>query len=304
MPDGPQLSRFEEAALKLGRWTNETPAIKRFQETFVQSLTRPWVRNAVNRRLYVDGIDWLVAHSPDRGMLLAANHRSFFDQYIASLCLAESGVAWAKNRYFPVRSNFFYEKPAGVLINLLIGGGAMYPPIFRDRSKAELNRDAVERLVGFLQDPETLVGMHPEGQRGKGPDPYELLRAQPGVGEVILKAQPMVVPLFIGGLGNDFLNEARLNYREDVRRTDPVILCFGEPLDYSAFLEQPPRMTVYKRCADHVLEAIRALGERERELRAKCLSGEIGNDDPNWLTRRIRRRRGREARRQAPVGAH
>jgi len=302
MSDGPQLSRFEEVALKIGRWTNETPSIKRFQETFAQSVTRPWVRNAVNRRLYVDGIDWLVAHRPDRGLLLASNHRSFFDQYIASLCLAEAGVDWAKNRYFPVRATFFYEKPTGVLINMLVGGGAMYPPIFRDRSKAELNRDAVERLVGFLQDPQTLVGMHPEGQRNKGDDPYALLRAQPGVGELVLRAKPMVVPLFIGGLGNDFVEQLKLNYREDVRRTDPIILCFGKPLDYSQFLDKPPRMTLYKRCADHVLEAIRELGEREREIRAKCLSGEIGVDDPNWLTRRIRRRRS-GARPPALVGA-
>ncbi|MEZ6188566.1 MAG: 1-acyl-sn-glycerol-3-phosphate acyltransferase [Planctomycetota bacterium] len=300
MSDDTPLTRFEPA-LKLGRLTNETPALKRFQETFVQSLTRPWVRNAVHRRLYVDGVDWLVDHQPTRGLLLVSNHRSFFDQYMAALCLAEAGVTWAKNRYFPVRANFFYDKPAGVLINLLIGGGAMYPPIFRERSKADLNRDAVDRLVGFLQDPSTLVGMHPEGQRNKGDDPYALLRAQPGVGEVILRAQPMVVPLFIGGLGNDFLNEARLNYRENVRRTAPIILCFGQPLDYSQFLDKPPRMTLYKRCADHALDAVRALGERERELRARCLSGEIGNDDPNWLTRRIRRRRSR-ARRGELVG--
>lgn len=287
----PRLSPFQGAALAVARLTNERPGPKRLQDLFVKTVSRSWVRPTVERRAYVDGVEWLVDLRPDRGVLLCANHRSFFDQYIASLCLWDSGVSWDQRRYFPVRANFFYEHPAGMLLNLLVGGGAMYPPIFREREKAGWNKDALERLVGFLQEPGTIVGMHPEGTRGKGPDPYELLPAQPGVGEVILRARPLVVPLFIGGLSNEFVSQARLNYRPDVRRTDPLILCFGRPVDYEDLTRETPRMALAKRAADRVRESILALGARERELRAACAEGRISDEDPGWLRNRIRARR-------------
>jgi 1-acyl-sn-glycerol-3-phosphate acyltransferase len=299
----PRLGPFEGAALAVARLTNERPGPKRLQDLFVRNVSRSWVRRTVERRAYVDGVEWLVDLQPDRGVVLCANHRSFFDQYIAMLALWDSGVTWDKRSYFPVRANFFYENPAGMLLNLLVGGGAMYPPIFRERAKAGWNKDAIERLVGFLREPGTLVGMHPEGTRGKGPDPYELLPAQPGVGEVILRARPLVVPLFIGGLRNEFVAQARLNYHPDVRRRDPLILCFGRPVEYVDLTVEAPRLALYKRTADRVRAAIAALGERERELRAACLDGRVGDDDPGWLRNRVRRRRAprRLPRSPAPV---
>ena len=292
-PESAPLSRFEETALKLARITNEREGLKHAQNVFLHRISRQWIRGAVNRRTYADGIDRLAALGPDRGVLLASNHRSFYDQYIAMLGLYDGGVAWARDLYFPVRANFFYTNPAGLLVNMLIGGGAMYPPIFREREKAAHNKDALERLTRFLAKPGTLVGMHPEGRRNKDGDPYTLLKAQPGVGEVILRAKPIVVPLFIGGLGNDFVGEYRLNYRRDSHRTHPIILCFGDPVDYTEFCDQPVRAALSKRTSDKVLRAIEALGERERTLRQACADGEIAADHPNWLINRSKRDRGR-----------
>lgn len=289
----PRLGAFQGAALAMGRLTNERPGPKRLQDLFVRSVSRSWVRRTVERRAYVQGVEWLTELAPDRGVLLCANHRSFFDQYIAMLCLWDSGVTWDKRRFFPVRANFFYENPAGMLLNLLVGGGAMYPPIFREREKAGWNRDALERLTGFLAQPGTLVGMHPEGTRGKGDDPYEMLPAQPGVGELILRARPLVVPLFIGGLRNEFLAQARLNYRPDVRRQDPLILCFGRPVEYEDLTVERPRLTLYKRAADRVRAAILALGEQEKGIRAACREGRVSDADPAWLKNRVRRTRSR-----------
>ena len=56
--------------------------------------------------------------------------------------------------------------------------------------------------------------MHPEGTRGKGPDPYELLPAQPGVGKLALVGKPVVIPAFILGLGNDIVEDVRLNFTQ------------------------------------------------------------------------------------------
>jgi 1-acyl-sn-glycerol-3-phosphate acyltransferase len=128
--------------------------------------------------------------------------------------------------------------------------------------------------------------MHPEGTRGKGPDSYEFLPAQPGVGKLALLAKPTVMPLFIRGLGNNFLEDVRHNFRASARRENAVIAVFGPPVDYSDLLADKPRPTLYKKCADRFMEAIRVQAEREKKLRAELDAGRIPPDDPRWIENR------------------
>jgi 1-acyl-sn-glycerol-3-phosphate acyltransferase len=289
----PQLSRIEKLAMAVGRLTNESDRAKWAQWRYLNVLTKAVVGGAVGRRLYVDGIDWMLDYQPDRGVVQAANHRSFFDQYVAMLAYHRLGVPWARKMFFPVRSNFFYEKPLGVFVNLLIGAGTMYPPVFRDPAKAELTKEGVNRVIELLQQPGTFVGVHPEGTRGKGPDPYELLPAQPGVGQIVLQAKPIVIPLFINGLPkDDAISGTMENYSRGIRQRNPCILVFGRPVDYSALSVQKPRAALYKKCSDLIMEEIRKLGERERDIRAACVAGDIDDADPGWLDNRVRARRG------------
>lgn len=290
-PPTPDLTPVERLAVAMGRFTNERDWPKRMQHMFLHAVTKTWVRPAISRRVYADNLDWLLAHRPDKGVLLAANHRSFFDMYLVMLALYDAGASWIDRMYFPVRANFFYERPLGLAVNYLIGGGVMYPPIFRDKSKKALNKDAVDRVSRFLSRPGTAVGMHPEGTRGKGTDPYELLPAQPGVGQIVLNARPVVVPVFINGLPNDVVAGVRDTYRQDACREHPIIICFGEPFDYSEFLSKKPRVTLYKHCSDKILGEVAKLGERERELRAACARGRIPAHDPGWLRNRLVARR-------------
>lgn len=287
----PDLRPMERVALSLGRFVNERSIPKRLQDRYLHAVTKTWVRPAIGSRVYVDGIDWLRDLEPERGVMLVANHRSFFDLYLVMLAMHDSGTEWIERMFFPVRSNFFYEKALGVALNMFVGGGSMYPPIFRDRSKRSLNRDSVDRVIRFLQQPGTVIGMHPEGTRGKGPDPYELLPAQPGAGQIMLQARPIVVPLFINGLSNDIPSALGDTYRKNARRENPIIISFGQAFDYSEFLTQKPRATLYKRCADLLLNEVRTLGERERGLRAACTVGEIDDSDPAWLRNRLAARR-------------
>lgn len=279
----PELTRVERAALALGRLVNEQPHLKHWQLLFTREISRTWVRLAIAPRIYVDGGEWLVRLRPDRGVLMASNHRSFFDMYVTTLALFDMHAQWVERIFYPVRANFFYEHPLGVALNYMVGGGAMYPPIFRDAAKSSLNKDAVERITRFLAQPGTLVGVHPEGTRGKGPDPYELLPAQPGVGQMVLQGRPIVAPVFINGLPNDFRHGVGDTYRKNARRDYPIIICFGEELDYGELASQKPRASLYKRCADKMNETIRGLSEREREIRAACARGEIADSDPGWL---------------------
>ncbi len=283
MPEtGVELTRTERLALALGRLSNERDSGKRMQARFLRAFTQPFVRFSAQRRTFVAGLD-LLRTPPTKGVMLAANHRTFWDQYIAMLCMYDGGIDWPKNIFFPVRSNFFYEKPVGIAVNFLIGAGTMYPPIFRDKAKAALNKDALERATKFLQQPGTLVGVHPEGTRGKHPDPYELLPAQPGIGQMILHAKPIVMPFFINGMTNDIVSEVRNLRGIDGRRKRPIVVVFGEPVDYSEYLKKKPRLALYKRTSDHVMKAIAKLGEQEREIRGRILAGEIPDDHPDWL---------------------
>lgn len=284
--DDASLSTFERLAVELGRVTNETPSGKRLQELFLRSVSYSWIRAVLARRTFTDGLEPVVAMQPDRGVLFASNHRSFFDQYGVLLGVWMGPSPWARRLYFPVRSNFFYEQPLGVLVNYLVGAGAMYPPIFRQAARAELNRDALDRIVKFLGEPGSVVGIHPEGTRGKGPDPYEMLPAQPGIGQIALLARPIVIPCFINGLSNDFVGDVRANFTKTVRRERPVIAVYGDPIDYSEMLAQRPRPALYKRTADLFRARILALAEREKELRAMCAAGVIPDDHPGWLSNR------------------
>ena len=138
-----------------------------------------------------------------------------------------------------------------------------------------------------MKQPGNVLGMHPEGTRGKGPDPYTFLPAQPGVGKLALIAKPTVIPAFIKGLGNNIAEDIRVNFTKGARNEHAVIAVYGKPLDYADLAAEKPRPTLYKKCADRMMAAIKILGEREKELRADMLAGRIDDDhDPRWLVNR------------------
>ena len=160
----------------------------------------------------------------------------------------------------------------------------MYPPIFRDRDKAALNRSALDGLIDCLREPGTIVGVHPEGRRSLSEDPYELLPAQPGVGEIVLKSTPIVVPIFINGLSNSVSHEIAETRKKDGRRESPIITVYGRPLDLSEYADKTPRVALYKKVSEQICTAVKGLMETERELRDKCIAGEISDDDAGWFS--------------------
>ncbi len=276
------LNAVERAALAIGRLANESHLGKSLQYHFVRNFSYNWMRPAMSRRTYVHNIDWLKAPPSDRGVLFACNHRTFFDSFVVLFSLYSSGANWPRKLYYPVRSDFFYDSPLGVAVNMMIGGCVMYPPIYRDSQKKQLTEDALERIGTFLNTPNSLVGLHPEGKRNKG-DPYQLLSAQPGIGKIILKSKPLVVPVFINGLSNDFLGSIASSLKPNAKRENPITIVFGDPVEYEEFTHAKPRTALYKKCADKVTSAISVCGEKEREIRAGIQSGAIPDSAPGWL---------------------
>jgi 1-acyl-sn-glycerol-3-phosphate acyltransferase len=260
-PESPlaTLSRFERFAYRLARAMNRR--FKRLFSFYQQRLLGPFFRLVIGRAR-TEGLEHLRALPRDTPILLVSNHRSFFDFFaLSTLLYYRAGIA--RNIYFPIRANFYYQSWLGLILNGLVGGWSMYPPIFRERLKRPFNRASLAEAAEILKSPRTLVGIHPEGTRNKGPDPYALLPAQPGVGRVALDARSVVIPAFILGMSNRLVDTFWLNWRG--RR--PVIAVFGAPLDLEDLYAQGDRPTIQKRIADRMREAISALGERERTLR-------------------------------------
>ena len=282
MPDVP-LSRVERLAKRFAELANEDPRGKWLQTRFLRGVSYVWVRAGIAHRILVEGLDDLMALRPETGVMLVSNHRSFFDQYCMLLACYLGPVPWAKRLYFPVRSNFFYDRPLGILVNAAVAGGAMYPPIYRQTERRALNDESLDRMVDIVRAPGNVLGMHPEGTRGKGPDPYTFLPAQPGVGKLALVAKPVVIPAFIHGLGNSALDDIRANFSRDARGARSIVLVFGQPIDYSDLQAEKPRPTLYKKCADRFMVEVGKLGVRERELRAELAAGRISDDDTRWV---------------------
>ncbi|TPV93895.1 MAG: 1-acyl-sn-glycerol-3-phosphate acyltransferase [Myxococcales bacterium FL481] len=263
----PDLSLVERICVAVCAWINLRPLPKRIQIQWQRWFGSAFVRGCVNELLHIEGLDIARRVPDDRGVLLCANHRSFFDLYIISTILVRNHVEFATRKLFPVRSNYFYESLVGLVINLIMGGGAMFPPMFRQKSRAELNKLSVDLIVDQLRTPKTLVGMHPEGTRGKGPDPYELMRAQPGVGRVALRSGATVLPVWINGPTNSLRSQVVANRRRPPRVDERIVVVFGEPVDLEALRAEEPRPVVDLRASRLILARIAELGERDRQLR-------------------------------------
>ena len=258
-----QLGLFERGSFALADFVNSNDLAKEAAQAFLSSVGSAWVYYCSRNLIHLRGLSNVRDLSPPRGLLLASNHRSLFDQYVISCWLFRT-TRLLRRIYFPVRSDFFYERPMGVLVSLVMSALAMYPPVFRDPRKRDFNNYSVRRLIQILGQPGSVVGVHPEGTRNRGDDPYRLLPAQPGIGKLIMEARPTVVPIFINGLSNDFLTQVKANFDG---QGEPIIVVFGEPLDLAPFYDKGNRLRTQKEVADFVLERIAGLGQREREYR-------------------------------------
>ena len=230
--DPRRLRGFERLSVPICNFINTTPAIKGFIQFFVRTWTAFWIGLVARSRWQIHGEDSIRAVDGGHGVVLVANHRSFFDMYVASAMLYRRST-FMDRLYFPVRSKFFYSSPLGLLVNLSVSGCAMWPPVFRDDRK-DMNPASLHQSAWALNKPGAVLGYHPEGTRGKGPDPYEFLPAKKGIGKLLRCCHPdtRVLPFFTIGMGSDFIKEVLLmswqGHRGDAQRM--IRMWFGEGL--------------------------------------------------------------------------
>ncbi len=254
-----RLSFFERVAFRMARAMNRF--LKWPLSFYQRHLLGPIFKLLIARSLRVEGIDHPRALPANGSFLLVANHRTFYDFFVLSSALYWGGVP--RRIYFPVRANFFYQRLVGFLLNAVMGGFSLYPPIFREKQKLVFNRFSVEEAARILLKPKAMVGVHPEGTRNKGADPYALLPAQPGVGRLALLTRVPVVPAFVLGIQPSLWALMRNNWASRNRR-QAVRVYFGPPLDLADLYAQGDRAVTEKQIADRMRAAILAFAEQDR----------------------------------------
>lgn len=259
-----QLSAVEKRVISFVRSTFRPGPMDQAMRLAQQVFGANWIDFSVRNLRHVRGLERLPGFDPNKSYIVVSNHRSFFDLYVITSFLVKRGM---KHRLmFPVRSKFFYDAPAGLLVNGLMSFFAMYPPIFRERQRAALNLASLDEVVRLLRQGGTFVGLHPEGQRNTEGDAYTLLPAQSGVGRVIQASGATVLPVFINGLGNDVVKQFTSNF---TGKGDKVTVVFGEPIDFGDMLEKPPSPRLHRQISEHALDVIRKLGDEEKAFRAE-----------------------------------
>jgi 1-acyl-sn-glycerol-3-phosphate acyltransferase len=261
------LSLLERAAFEIADFFARprlTPLSAAWNSAFMGGL----IYSCGGRRFHIQGLEHLAPFGKKDSILLVANHRSFFDFFsITAILYWRTNLT--KRIFFPVRQTFFYDHPAGPIVNAVMSGMRMFPPVMRDKEKRAFNNYVIARCIEELnrEDVGTVLGIHPEGTRNKGDDPYSFLPAQPGVGRVALGAKRAhVIPVFALGMGQSILGELKWNVLSP--HEHPVDIYFGPPIDFSDLRPKASMVTTQKRAADRCLEAIKVLAERQRRAAA------------------------------------
>ena len=257
------LAPMERSGFKLARAMN-FGTWKRFWTFCQRHIGSLWIYIATYNLMNVFGIENVQNSDPARPLLLVANHRSFFDMYTVSSVMFRRTTR-PITLYFPVRAKFFYDQPLGWFVNLVMGWWSMYPPFFREEGEGEkrkFDKFSLRELTRLASAGHGhIIGFHPEGKRNLNEDPYNFLPAQPGIGKVILNADPQVIPVFIAGLGNDLPKQIMGNWTGG----EKVRIWFGEPIDLSRFQGKRDSLRTHKEIADFLMAKIAELGEKDRD---------------------------------------
>jgi 1-acyl-sn-glycerol-3-phosphate acyltransferase len=258
-----KLNLIERSQIAFVRRTLEPGLLDRSMRLCQRTVGQGWIHHCTKHLRHVYGMERLPMFEPGKSYVLVSNHRSFFDLYVITSHLVRSGLP--HRIVFPVRSAFFYTSPVGLFVNGVMSFFAMYPPIFRERRQAALNVASLRELGWMLSRGGVVAGLHPEGTRNKGDDPYTFLPAQRGVGKVLHDADVAVIPVFINGLINDLYRQVHSNFDRTGRK---IVVVFGEPVRLDDLRAERGSPRVHQAIAQRALQAIGKLGEEEKVHRA------------------------------------
>jgi len=274
------LRGFERVAVPVLETINRSRLIKRGLHATVGWFNCVWITAATGKSWEVHGLDTIKRLDAPQGMILVANHLSFFDMYIGG-SLIDRKTHLMERVCFPVRANWHYQGPIGVLLNTAISGAAMWPPVFRDGERRKLNHTGLDQMADFLGKGAS-IGIHPEGRRNKTGDPYTFLPPKPGLGLLVERCHPdvAIVPYFIIGLTNDWKHETTRWARKDGERGEPIRIRFAEPIRAGDVREGRTPIEV----VETVMAAIHGEAMKDKAAQDNAAKERADGDDPAHAT--------------------
>ncbi|MFO0662297.1 MAG: lysophospholipid acyltransferase family protein [Polyangiaceae bacterium] len=257
------LSRVERMQLEFVRRTFRQGNVDKGVRVLQRKLGAIWIERCMKNVRHVYNLDRVPPLDPKKSYICVSNHRSFFDLYVVTAYLVYRDLL-PHRILFPVRSKFFYDNPLGLFVNGAMSFFAMYPPVFREPNRTHLNPLVLDEVTRLAKRGGFFVGVHPEGLRNRGNDPYDLLPARYGVGRIVHGSGATVLPVFVNGLCNDIVKQIKGNFDGTGERAHVV---FGKPVDMSDLLAQPAERSTYQLIANRSLAAVKQLAEEERRIR-------------------------------------
>lgn len=200
----------------------------------IKRLAGAWVREGFN--IEVLGKDRL---PPEGGVILAANHASYFDPVFIG-AVFDRPVHWmAKADLFrhPV-TDFFFSKAGGIKVDRVSGG----------------NQAAVEATVRRVNEGR-VAGIFPEGSRSLD---GTLRRGRTGVARVAMRTGAPVVPIAMTSY-HVLPKHARVPHLDE-----PLVLATGEPRAYEGMAELATDRGSCRKVTDEIMDEIGRLLEIAR----------------------------------------
>jgi 1-acyl-sn-glycerol-3-phosphate acyltransferase len=167
---------------------------------------------------------------PEGGVIIASNHRSYFDPPAVGLCLNRPGYYLAKRELF--KNRFF--------------GGLMKQLRAIPVSKRKFDHGSYKTAINHLLSGKSLV-LFPEGTRNRG---EEFLEPKAGVGLLALEARVPLVPVYLeyaGGLSGA------------LSKGHVLFIKFGRPISVEWLNEVSKDKAGYQIVAQELMKRIRGL---------------------------------------------
>ncbi|GAA3793058.1 lysophospholipid acyltransferase family protein [Streptomyces chiangmaiensis] len=189
----------------------------------------------------IEGLEHVPADGP---AIVAGNHLSFSDHFLMPAILKRRITFLAKAEYFTGpgikgRLTAAFFRSAGQI------------PV--DRSGKDAGQAAIREGLGVLEKGE-LLGVYPEGTRSHD---GRLYKGKVGVAVMALKARVPVIPCAMIGTF-----EAQPP-GQVIPNIHPVVIRFGEPLDFSRYAGMENEKAVLRAVTDEIMYAILSLSEQE-----------------------------------------
>ena len=253
------LERFQVAAV---RRSFDSKTASEVIQWLQMNVGTKWITIATRNLHQVHHLERLPRFERSDSFIVVCNHRSFFDLYVVTCELLKHGIQ--QRIMFPVRSEFFYDNLLGFAINGAMSFFAMYPPIFRDRKRANLNLIGLNEVCDLLKQGGYVMGFHPEGKRNTE-SPYQMLPARTGIGRLVHQTRLPVLPVFTNGVDpSDMVAQIKGNF---TRRGTPIHTVFGKPIDFGNLLDEPASQSTFKKIANKTRDVLMALGQEEKAIR-------------------------------------